>query len=127
MRTSSVIFSLMFRSPPLHAGTVEGPKYSTCKCAEPALTPEDLQPSTSSKLLGNFMSVFRSVSSSSSAPKDTPPKDDPNSGDLYSVFPVPIEDKQVLPIEELSNGDGSSSSSNNGPGSRDSPLLDFGG
>ena len=38
-------------------GTVEGPKYSTCKCKIPAMTPEDLN--KSSTIFGGFMNAIR--------------------------------------------------------------------
>jgi myosin heavy subunit len=39
-------------------GTVEGPKYSTCKCKIPALTPEELESSSNSKRNSIFNIIF---------------------------------------------------------------------
>jgi hypothetical protein len=50
-------------------GTVEGPKYSTCKCAEPALTPEDVTSKPSPKMSDK---LFSSMLGRNKNTKDSP-------------------------------------------------------
>jgi myosin heavy subunit len=53
-------------------GTVEGPKFSTCKCSMPALTPDDLSSDRLPSLSG-MMRGWGLNSSSSPAPQPKPP------------------------------------------------------
>jgi hypothetical protein len=56
-------------------GTVEGPKFSTCKCSTPALTPDELSSDRLSSLTGMLRgSIFKSSNSgaSSSSVHNTP-------------------------------------------------------
>jgi hypothetical protein len=49
-------------------GTVEGPKFSTCKCSTPALTPDELSSDRLSSLTGMLRgSIFKSNTSGSSS------------------------------------------------------------
>jgi myosin heavy subunit len=55
------------------SGTVEGPKYSTCKCAEPALTPEDVTSKpTSRKMSDKLFSSMLGRNKNNKDNKDVP-------------------------------------------------------
>lgn len=73
-------------------GTVEGPKYSTCKCKVPAMCPEDVKPKKRSLVGSLFFSGSNSntpdtnIRPGDSSADVTPYNSQHSIGDIYSSF-----------------------------------------
>ena len=79
--------------------SVEGPKYSTCKCKEPCMTEEELE-AKNKTMSGRFMNIVRRGSSAMMSGGGSPsstnapnalaqPPPSPSGSDLYTVFTEP--------------------------------------